>query len=336
MKNILKWLLLILIGVGVLAAGLAWLYPQWQAKNLANKNTAFRESHQAEHDAIDARYTHRYVEAGGVRWHYVEAGNPAGPVVLLLHGLPESWYSWGKVLPLLDPAFHYIVPDMKGYGRSTSTDLNYNWHHVADQTFALMDALGAKKFFVVGHDWGTLISSVMVSDHPERILGYVRMEAELGYTPGQNLDKLYEQKPQWKLFQNTAFAVTFLGDAENVIDTVYPSRMTTKLDPADRNYFVFEFSRPGVAEAISNYFKLENWDLEAALTKIANNSFSFTVLQLQADSDPAQPKENFANTEKLFPKIKLEWITNASHFDSLDQPAQVADAINRYLRSASR
>jgi pimeloyl-ACP methyl ester carboxylesterase len=275
MKKILKWALLILMVIAVGVAAFVWLYPQWQLKQLADKNAAFRASHQTEHDVVDAKFTHKYIDAGGVRWHYVEAGNPNGIPVLLLHGLPESWYSWNHVLPLLDPSYHFIVPDMKGYGRSTSTDVNYNWHHVADQTFALMDALGTQKFFVVGHDWGTLISSVMVSDHPERILGYVRMEAELNYTPGQSLDKLYAQKPQWKLFQNTSVAVLFLSDAENVIDTVYPTRMTTKLDPTDRDYFIFEFSRPGVAEAIANYFKFDNWDLEAAVTKIANNKFGF-------------------------------------------------------------
>jgi len=51
------------------------------------------------------------------------------------------------------------------------------WHKVAKQTLDLMDAIGTGKFYIVGHDWGALISSVMVVDHPERFLGYVRMEA---------------------------------------------------------------------------------------------------------------------------------------------------------------
>ena len=297
---------------------------------LAARNAAFRAANQAAHDAVDARYSHRYLEAGGVRWHYVEAGNPDGPVVLMLHGLPESWYSWSKVLPLLDPAFRYILPDMKGYGRSTSADMNYDWHHVGDQTLALLDALGVRKAYVVGHDWGSIISSVMVVDHPERFLGYVRMEADLAYTPGQSLDRLYEQKPQWKVFQDTPKATEFLRDAARVIDLVYPSRMTTRLEKADRDYFVYEFSRPGVAEAIANYFKYENWDLEAAVTRVANNGFPFPVLQLQADSDPAQPVASFADPTK-YPGVTLEWITDASHFDNLDQPEQVAAAINRFL-----
>jgi epoxide hydrolase 4 len=300
---------------------------------LSEKYARFREVNNAAHEAAGAAFTHRYHQVGTVRWHYVEAGDPNGPIVLLLHGLPESWYSWAKVLPLLDPSFRCIVPDMKGYGQSTAADSDYNWHTVARQTLDLMDALGAGKFLIVGHDWGALISSVMVSDHPERFRGYVRMQADLKYTPGQSLEKLYEQKPQWKLFQDTERALSFLRDAGPLIDMVYPPRMETPFLKADRDYFVYEFSRPGIAEAIANYFKTENWDLEAAVTKIADNRFDFPVLQLQADSDASQPASSFADVPATCPNVRLQWITHASHFDNLDQPKQVADAINRFITS---
>jgi hypothetical protein len=107
---------------------------------LADKYARFRAENQAAHDAAGAAFAHRYLQVGTVRWHFVEAGDPKGPTVLLLHGLPESWFSWVKVLPLLDPAFQYIVPDMKGYGQSTASDTDYNWHTVARQTLDLVDA----------------------------------------------------------------------------------------------------------------------------------------------------------------------------------------------------
>ncbi|MEI6874596.1 MAG: alpha/beta hydrolase [Spirochaetota bacterium] len=306
---------------------------------LAAQYADFRERTQATHEAAGAgaagmTFEHRYLQVGTVRWHYVEVGDSAGPTVLLLHGLPESWYSWSKVLPLLDPSFHYIVPDMKGYGQSSATDSDYGWHRVARQTLDLMDALGVGKFFIVGHDWGALISSVMVSDHPERFLGYVRMEADLNYSPGQSLEQLYKQKPQWKLFQDRAKAVSMLSDAGPLIDLVYPSRMKTRFGKADRDYFVYEFSRPGVAEAISGYFQASNWDLEAAVSKIAHNTYDFPVLQLQADSDSSQPASSFTDASARWPGVRLEWITDASHFDNLDQPGQVADAINRFLAAS--
>lgn len=199
-----------------------------------------------------------------------------------------------------------------------------------------MDRLDVERFYVVSHDWGTIIGSVLVNDHPERILGYVRMEADL--IPKDTAGKIagFIQKPQWILFRSNWIATYLMRDAGWFIDTVYPSRMTTPFRQVDRDYLVYEFSRPGVAEMNPRYFKHSNWDLDTAIAKICKNDFSFPVLQLQADSDPAQPPSIFAGIETECPNVQVEWVTNASHFDNFDQPGQVADAINRFLQNTSQ
>jgi pimeloyl-ACP methyl ester carboxylesterase len=187
----------------------------------------------------------------------------------------------------------------------------------------------------VGHDWGALIGSVLVGDHPERIRGFVRMEADLIPREG-TFGRLgaYLQKPQWLLFRVTWLATYLMRDPGRFIDRVYGSRMTTPLRRVDRDYLVYEFSRPGVAEMNPRYSWGTNWDLDAAVGKICTNAFPFPVLQLQADSDPAQPPAIFADVATRCPNVQLEWIIGASHFDNFDQPAQVADAINRFVRAA--
>lgn len=301
-----------------------------RAKVLANNQEKFSEQTQQSHDQIDSRFNHQYKTAGGVNWHYIEAGNPKGEVILLVHGLPEGYYSWEKVIPLIDPKYRVIAIDMKGYGRSTSTDNNYEWHHVANQTLSLMDALGIQKFNIVGHDWGAIISSVLVGDHPDRILSFVRMEADLFSLEGRGTK--YLEKPQWLLFENEWIGNYMLSDAKWFINTVYnDKRMTSKLSQTDRDYFIYEFSREGVSQAVSQYFLVKNRDLNALMEKIANNNFSFPVMQLQADSDPAQPKELFEKIPQVCKNVKLKWITNASHFSNIDQPKQVADAINEFV-----
>jgi pimeloyl-ACP methyl ester carboxylesterase len=270
----------------------------------------------------------------GIHWHYVDEGARDGQVVLFMHGLPEGWYSWSKVLPLVDQSYRLIAIDMKGYGRSDLQDSDYSWHTVAAQTVDLMTSLGVDVFYVVGHDWGALISSVLVSDQPERILGFVRMEADLVPRRSEGLWGLYRQKPQWLLFQNRWIATFIMQDPGRFIDMVYPKRMTTTFNQTDRNYFVYEFSRPGVAQMNPLYFQRSNWDLDAVTTKICKNNFSFPVLQLQADSDPAQPPPLFADVAGACPNVRLEWVTNASHFDNLDQPQQVATAINNFLHTS--
>ena len=258
MNNTLKGLLLILAGVGLLVAVFVWGYAPIRARDLAAKYARFRAELQPAHDAIDAAYNHQDRLVNGIQWHYVDAGAPDGEAILFLHGLPEGWYSWGEVLPLVDQRYRLIVPDMKGYGRSDRQDGDYDWHVVAAQTLALMDHLGIGKFHVVGHDWGALIGSVLVSDHPERILGFVRMEADL--IPKADASKLatYRQKPQWLLFQNNWIATYLMRDAGWFIDMVYRGgRMTTPFRQEDRDYLVYEFSRPGVAEMPAPLFQVE-------------------------------------------------------------------------------
>jgi epoxide hydrolase 4 len=300
---------------------------------LVDYYTKFRAEHQAEHDAVDAQFNQLDVNVNGLAWHYVEAGPKDGPVILFLHGLPEGWSSWKYVIPLINPKYRIIVPDMKGYGRSDKTDNDYNWHTVAAQTLELADYLKVDKFYVVGHDWGALISTIMVNDHPERILGFVRMEADFVTGKEVNQAQAYIQKPQWLLFQQNWIGTWFMQDPGWFIDMVYKPRMVTKLKQVDRDYFVYEFSRPGVAEQLPKYFEQRNWDVAAALNGFCKNKYPFPVLALQADSDTSQPKSIFAGADVECPNVKLKWITNASHFDNLDQPEQVAAAINDFLDS---
>jgi len=327
---------LIPAGLGLLAAAFVWVYAPFRAKNLSKKYAKFRADFQVTHDEIDAQFNHRDRMVNGMQWHYVDEGNPDGASILFLHGLPEGWYSWRYVLPQVDQSYRLIAIDMKGYGRSDLKDENYNWHIVAGQTVELMDSLGIKKFYLVSHDWGTIIGSVLVSDHPERIMGYIRMEADLIQKENSGKIAGYIQKPQWLLFQNNWIATYMMQDAGWFIGFVYKKRMTTPFNQEDRDYLVYEFSRPGVADMVPKYFLGSNWDLDTAIGKICKNDFPFPVLQLQADSDPAQPPSIFADVATKCPKVQMEWVTNASHFDNFDQPSQIADAINRFIRSSKR
>jgi pimeloyl-ACP methyl ester carboxylesterase len=334
MKTFLKWLGIIIGGIALLLVLFVWVYVPIRARNLTAQYEQFRAEYQAEHDAIDAQFNQYDTVVNGLKWHYVEAGNPDGPVILFLHGLPEGWYSWRYVLPLVDQNYRLIAIDMKGYGRSDRTDTDYDWHSVASQTLDLMTSLGVDKFYVVSHDWGTIIGSVLVSDHPERILGYVRMEADLIQRKNTGMISAYLQKPQWLLFQSRFIGAYMMQDPGWFIDTVYTKRMVTPFNQQDRDYLVYEFSRPGVSEMVPTYFLQENWDLDTAIGKICTNTFPFPILQLQADSDPAQPPSIFADIATRCPDIQIEWITNASHFDNFDQPQQVADSINNFVHAA--
>ena len=99
--------------------------------------------------------THRFVETNGIRMHIAEQGE--GPLVLLCHGFPKSWYSWRHQLKALAEAgYHVVAPDMRGYGQTDKPEAidQYTLFHLVGDMVGLLPALGAEQAVIVGHDWG--------------------------------------------------------------------------------------------------------------------------------------------------------------------------------------
>jgi pimeloyl-ACP methyl ester carboxylesterase len=117
-----------------------------------------------------------------VRLHAVIGG--AGPPLLLVHGWPGSWYYWRLLMPGLAREFEIIAVDQRGIGLSDKPEDGYDAGTVAGDLVALMEALGHRRFAVVGVDTGMLISYALAADHPDRVDRLVVGEAPLpGITP---------------------------------------------------------------------------------------------------------------------------------------------------------
>ncbi|WP_016905755.1 alpha/beta fold hydrolase [Streptomyces xiaopingdaonensis] len=130
----------------------------------------------------DTRLTHRLVPTPAGRTHLVEAGT--GPLVLLVHGFPESWYSWRFQLPALaDAGYRAVALDVRGYGRSSGPQEipAYRMRELAADCAASVRALGERTAVVVGHDWGSSIASTSALLHPDifRAVGMMSVP----YTP---------------------------------------------------------------------------------------------------------------------------------------------------------
>ncbi|HEX5924987.1 MAG TPA: alpha/beta fold hydrolase [Baekduia sp.] len=112
----------------------------------------------------------KYVTVNGVRLHYVEAGE--GPLVVLLHGFPEFWWTWRHQIPALVAAgFRVVAPDMRGYAESDKPPRwqDYRMEILAADIAELIVALGEERAHVVGHDWGAAVAWGVATFHPERV-----------------------------------------------------------------------------------------------------------------------------------------------------------------------
>ncbi|MGJ5893873.1 epoxide hydrolase [Streptomyces sp. V2] len=125
---------------------------------------------------------HRLVPSPAGRTHLVEQGE--GPLVLLVHGFPESWYSWRHQLPALAAAgYRAVAIDARGYGRSSrpATVDAYRMLDLVEDTVAVIEALGERSATIVGHDWGASIAAASALVRPDvfRAVGLLSVP----YTP---------------------------------------------------------------------------------------------------------------------------------------------------------
>ncbi len=122
-------------------------------------------------------FEHHTAFVNGLKIHYVRAGE--GPPVVLLHGWPQTWYMWRKVIPALAERYTVIAPDLRGFGQSSKPIDGYDKRTVATDIYELVRSLGFEKIFLVGHDFGGPTAYAYACAHPEDVRRLVILDVAI-------------------------------------------------------------------------------------------------------------------------------------------------------------
>jgi len=151
---------------------------------------------------------HRFIESNGIRMHIAEAGE--GPLVVMCHGWPESWYSWRhQIIALAQAGYHVVAPDQRGYGQTDKPEGidQYTMFHLVGDLVGLLDALNEPSAVIAGHDWGAPVAwhaallrpdrfrAVMALSVPFMPRGKNRPTANMPQTDTARFYQLYFQQP---------------------------------------------------------------------------------------------------------------------------------------------
>jgi pimeloyl-ACP methyl ester carboxylesterase len=137
---------------------------------------------------VPGPWQHAYIAANGARFHVVEADAPASdsgsagnsepPLVLLLHGFPEFWWSWRAQLPALAAhGYRTVAMDLRGYGGSDKPPRGYDPVTLAGDVAGVVKALGERRAIVVGHGWGGYVGWAAAALHPREVAGLCAVSA---------------------------------------------------------------------------------------------------------------------------------------------------------------
>ncbi len=113
--------------------------------------------------------TEGFVDSGDVKIHYVSLGKQDDPLVVMIHGFPDFWYTWRAQMPSLAKQFHVVAIDQRGYNLSGQPDgvENYKTERLVGDLLAVVKHFSNGKAIVVGHDWGGLVAWTFAMTHPE-------------------------------------------------------------------------------------------------------------------------------------------------------------------------
>lgn len=127
----------------------------------------------------------RNIETNHIKMRIAEMGD-TGPLVILVHGWPESWYSWRHQISAIAKAgYRVVIPEMRGYGKTDAPQRieSYDIVNLAADIVGLLDALDEKKAHVIGHDWGAIVAANTVLLHPDRFSSLVLMSVPYSGRP---------------------------------------------------------------------------------------------------------------------------------------------------------
>ena len=118
--------------------------------------------------AADAKVSHHYADNDGVMIHYAKAGEK-GPLVVMIHGFPDFWYSWNEQIKALQSTYRVVAMDLRGYNRSDKPKGldQYAMPRLVSDVAAVIRDAGEKKAVIVGHDWGGMVAWQFAMAKPE-------------------------------------------------------------------------------------------------------------------------------------------------------------------------
>ncbi len=267
--------------------------------------------------SLDSTFTHHTAVVNDIRLHYVIGGQ--GDPVVLLHGWPETWYAWRKVMPALAEHYTVIAPDMRGLGDSDKPATGYDKRTVADDIYKLIRQLGFGQIFLVGHDMGGPVGYAYAAAHREQVRRFVFVESLL---PGVGYEQMIRESNNWHHRFNITrdLAEALVSGKERLFlswfyrqDAFNP----TAISEADIDEYVRCYAAPGGMRASFEYYRAMVQDAEdnkvSAKTKL-------TIPVLAIGSDRSIGNAVIAEMQQVAQTVQGSIIKDCKHWVAEEQP----------------
>jgi pimeloyl-ACP methyl ester carboxylesterase len=273
--------------------------------------------------------THSFHEARGVRFHIAEAGE--GEPVVLLHGWPQNWWCWHKVIPgLVEDGWRTLAIDLRGYGWSERTRHGYEKENFAHDLIALLDVLGLERVRLIAHDWGAMAGFMACIEHPERFDRYIA----LGIPHPLRDPDARAALGLWRLYYQFILALAggvvvrrVPGFAARVI------RAGAKRQDAFTEHDLTIYSETLDPHAtVQTYRSFVLRELPGLIGGRWRRRLAVPTRLMAGDGDPVVRPEVLGGYEKYADDMDVEVLSGVGHFVAEEAPGDVLRLAHSFLR----
>lgn len=264
-----------------------------------------------------------YVDSGGVKIHYVTMGK--GPLLVMLHGFPDYWYTWREQMPALAKHFQVVAVDLRGYNKSDQPKgvENYTIDKLVGDVDAVVMHFKSDKAVIVGHDWGGMIAWSFAMTHPNKTDRLIVLNLP---HPKCLLRELANNKQQQA---NSQYARNFQKDGFE--KSVKPELLVLWVKEEDARKKYLEAMRRSSMEGMLNYYKA-NYPREPYKDDRDFPPVKCSVLMIHGLKDPFLLPGALNDTWKYLEKdLTLVTVPDAGHFVHRDAAALVTRTMVRWL-----
>jgi pimeloyl-ACP methyl ester carboxylesterase len=281
--------------------------------------------------------TERFVVANGLRIFCRDEGD--GPLVLMLHGFPESSYSWRhQMAPLAEAGYRAVAIDLPGFARSDKPDVVYDVLWVTDTISAVISALGHESATVIGHDWGGLILWPFARLHPHQVAAVIGLNVpdlpRYEIPPTELFKAIGSNKVQYMLdFQDRGIEEKIYEDLEGFLQLFFlgPATVRKEIFTPEVLEAYYEPMRPAGAMTppLEYYRNMDrNWELAADFD---DRKIEVPALLILGAGDPVLPPKLADGMEERVPNLEKVVIEDCGHWTQQEQPEQTNEHILRFL-----
>jgi pimeloyl-ACP methyl ester carboxylesterase len=266
-------------------------------------------------------------EANGTTLHYVRGGT--GPAVILLHGFPEDWYAYHRIMPLLAKQFTVVAVDLRGIGGSVATSGGYNAANMAEDVHQLAEHLHLEHVYVVGHDIGGMVAYAFVRRYPETSRGVMLLDAPV---PGLGSWDAVKANPiTWHIhFQQTPdLPERLIAGREAIYFRHFLDRGT--FSDADVSRYARAYSAPEHLRALLEIYRA--FPANEKFNAAQRSTISVPLVLAPGANSPFEklmPDLAEALRDHGCVDVKIEVIKHGVHYVAEEQPEAVAQLIERY------